>query len=226
MENKIIHDLLQMQDLKYRDFNLGIIGKTRYELIGIRIPLLRKYAKTLLNDDTEPEFTRTYYEEVLLEGLIIASRKCSFKEKVKMIDEFLVYIDNWGICDSFVSSLKFLKKEKDNYYPYIRKYLKSKKEYVQRYALVCLLDYYIDDDYYDDLCEILKSTIYRDYYDKMAGAWLLSYMFMKYYDRTVAFVQTNKLDEFIYKKGIQKALDSYRLNKIQKDNLRKIKTLL
>ncbi len=219
MISQIHSDLISMQDKKYRDFNISILGETSYDVIGIRIPQLRAYAKELLKKDNVV-FKDKYYEEVLVHGFYIAGKRCDFKTKIKMIEEYLPLIDSWGLCDSFVSSLKDIKKNKEYYYKYVLKYLKSNKEFYQRYGLVVLLNYYINDNYLNDLYKIIKTQKYKAYYSKMAGAWLLSYLFMFYFDETVKFVINNNIDEFVYKKGIQKAKDSYRLSKKQKDILR------
>jgi len=209
-----------MQDIKYRDFNARIIGETSYPMIGVRLPELRNYCKELLKQEKAPVFKDKYYEEVLLHGMYIGALKCSFEEKVKMIDSFLPLIDNWGICDSFVSSLKDIKKHKDIYYKQVRKYLNSNKEYYQRFGLVVLLDYYMDEKYLSDLFEIIRKEKYNGYYSKMAGAWLLSYLFINYFDQTFDFISNNKIDEFVLKKGIQKTLDSHRVAKNEKERIK------
>lgn len=211
-----------MQDLKYRDFHQNILGQTRYELIGIRVPLLRDYARKLIKEKEELIFEEKYYEEVLIEGFCIAYAKDPFEDKIDIIENFLPKIDNWAICDSFVSSLKQIRKNKELYYPYVQKYLESNEEFIQRYALVVLLNYYIDDEYLQDLFRIIKDQPYCGYYVKMAGAWLLSYLFMFYYEETLQFVQNEMIDEEVRKKGIRKALDSYRLSTEQKDQLRRL----
>ena len=129
-------------------------------------------------------------------------------------------IDNWGICDSFVSSLKDIKKHKDIYYKQVRKYLNSNKEYYQRFGLVVLLDYYMDEKYLSDLFEIIRKEKFNGYYSKMAGAWLLSYLFINYFDQTLDFISNNKIDEFVLKKGIQKTLDSHRVAKNEKERIK------
>ena len=219
MISQIHQRLLSMQDKKYRDFNMAIIKETSYPVIGIRIPELRKLTKELLKQD-DVVFKDKYYEEVLVHGLYIAGYKCDFKQKIKMIEQFLPLIDNWGICDSFVTSIKDIRKNKELYYPYVLKYLKSRKQFYQRYSFVVLLAYYIEDEYLDDLYRIIKQQKYNGYYSKMAGAWLLSYLFMKYFDKTLSFIKDNTIDDFVLKKGIQKAKDSYRLTNKQKNILR------
>ena len=224
MLSKIQRDLLKMQDRKYRDFHMKLVKDTQYEIIGIQLPRLRKYAKDLPKREDRPMFMDKYYEEVMVEGLYLAGIKEDFNEKIRHIDRFIKKIDNWGICDSFTSSLKVIRKNREVYYPYIQKYLRSDKEFIQRYALVCLLNHYLVPDYYDEIYRIIKTVRYHGYYSKMAGAWLLSYMFMKNYDETIEFITQNKIDSFVYNMGIQKSLDSYRLDKKQKDELREIKT--
>ena len=219
MVSQIHSRLLEMKDDKYRQFHIKIVTDTKYPIIGIRIPNIKAYAKQLLKENSIPKFKNKYYEEVLLHGLYIGGFKCDFDQKIKMIDEYLPYIDSWGICDSFVASIKDIKKNKDKYYQYVLNYLKSDKEYIQRYALVVLLNYYIDDNYLKDLYKIIKKQKYNGYYSKMAGAWLLSYLFIHYFEETVDFVSNNIIDEFVLKKGIQKTKDSYRISKKQKDIL-------
>ena len=224
MISEIHQRLLSMKDEKYRQFHIRLIPETKYEIIGIRIPNIRKYAKELISKKEDIKFGNKYYEEVLLHGIYIAGYKCSFDRKIKLIDEYIPRIDNWAICDSFVSSIKDIKKHLDDYYPYVVKYLKSDKDFIQRYALVVLLNYYINDKYKNDLYKIIHKQKYKAYYSKMAGAWLLSYMFMNYFEDTLSFISNNSIDEFVYKKGIQKALDSYRLDKKQKSILRNLNT--
>ncbi|MBR4470240.1 MAG: DNA alkylation repair protein [Erysipelotrichaceae bacterium] len=222
MVSKIQQQLLSMKDEEYRDFHLRIVGDTKYEIIGIRLPKIRQLTKQLLKEKQDIVFEDHYYEEVLLHGLFIAGYKCPFDEKITMIERYLPLIDNWAICDSFVSSLKEIRKHSDEYYPFILKYLDSEEEFIQRYALVVLLNHYINDSYLNELYRIIREEKYNGYYSLMAGAWLLSYLFMFYFDETLIFVKENTLDDFIMKKGIRKALDSYRLNLKQKEILRSL----
>lgn len=223
MISEIHSTLLALKDDKYRDFQLKLIS-SKYPIIGVRLPDIKAYAKKLLKEEKRPVFKDKYYEEVLLHGLYIARYKCPFDEKIQMIEDYLPLIDNWGICDSFVCAIKDINKHKDEYYKYVKKYLKSDEEFIQRYGLVVLLDYYIEDKYIEDLYRIIKKQKYKGYYSKMAGAWLLSYLFMFYFEDTVDYVSNNRIDDFVYKKGIQKALDSYRLTDKQKKLLRTLKS--
>ena len=61
------------------------------------------------------------------------------------------------------------------------------------------------------------------YYYLMAKAWLLSYMFIDYFEETSEFVRNNKLDEFTFRKGITKAIESFRISESQKEFLRELR---
>lgn len=223
MISKIHQHLLSLEDVRYREFNSKIITQKDYPMIGVRLPEIKKYAKQLMKENTLPEFEDKYYEEVLLHGFCIGRYKCAFSEKIKLIEDFLPLINDWSICDSFVSSLKDIAKHKDEYLPYVKKYLKDEKEFYQRYGFVVLLNYYKEEKYLKEIFRFIRSEKYNGYYSKMASAWLLSYMFMFYYDETMEFVKGNKIDEFVLLKGIQKAIDSYRLSDEKKDELRKLR---
>ena len=226
MISKIHQHLLSLQDGKYRDFNSKIILQKDYPMIGIRLPELRNYAKELMKENTIPKFQDEYYEEILLHGMCIGRYRCPFPEKIALIEEFLPLINDWGICDSFVPSLKDINKHRDEYLLYIRKYLKTDKEFYQRYGFVVLLDYYKEEKYLKEIFKHIKATKYNGYYSKMGAAWLLSYMFMFFYDETMSFVSENRIDESVLLKGIQKAIDSYRISDLQKDELRKLRNAL
>lgn len=223
MISKIHQHLLSLQDLKYHEFNSKIILQRDYPMIGIRLPEIKKYAKQLMKENAIPEFQDKYYEEVLLHGLCIGAYKCDFSEKITLIEQFLPLINDWSICDSFVPSLKDIVKHKDEYLKYIKKYLKTDEEFYQRFGFVVLLAYYKDEKYLKEIFRSIKVTKYNGYYAKMASAWLVSYMFMFFFDETANFVKENKIDEFVLYKGIQKAIDSYRVSAEHKDELRKLR---
>jgi len=105
----------------------------------------------------------------------------------------------------------------------IKGYLKSKQEYEVRFAIVMLLDYYINDQYIDQVLQILNNIKLDKYYVQMANAWTISICLIKYYNKTLEFLKTTKIDDFTYNKGIQKAIESYRITKEQKDYLKTLK---
>jgi 3-methyladenine DNA glycosylase AlkD len=106
----------------------------------------------------------------------------------------------------------------------LKEYLNSQNEFDVRFALVMLLNYFLIDEYIDEIFKIINNVTLDKYYVKMANAWLISYCAIKYYDKTYKFLKDNlKIDKWTYNKGIQKSVESYRITKEQKKALRKLK---
>ena len=221
MITKVQEHLLSLKDEKYLAFHSKLCTTSNRPMIGIRVPLIRAYAKQLLKEGAVT-FKNEYYEEVLLQGFYIARLDSPYEEKVLLVEEFLPLIDNWAICDSFVSSLKFIKSNRKVYYRQIKKYLGAENEYVKRFALVVLLNHYMVAEYIDDILEIIKNTQYCGYYSMMAGSWLLSYCFIFYFTKTLDYIKNNDLNMFIKKTGIRKALESRRISDSNKEALRRL----
>lgn len=225
MENKIRQDLFAMQDLKYKEFH-GSLCPDMDNIIGVRIPKLREYAKELYKSNKleDIKIGDKYYEELVIQGMLIGFQtKAPIEEVIKQVKEFVPKINSWAVCDTFCAGLKITKKYQTEMFKVIKEYLKSKQEYEVRFAIVMLLDYYINDQYIAQVLQILNNISLDKYYVQMANAWAVSICLIKYYNKTLEFLKTTKIDDFTYNKGIQKTIESYRITKEQKDYLRTLK---
>lgn len=225
MENKIRQDLFEMQDLKYKEFHSSLCPNLDY-IIGVKVPKLREYAKELYKNNNleDIKIEDKYYEELVIQGMLIGFQiKAPIEEVIKQIKEFIPKINSWAVCDVFCSGLKITKKYPYEMFKLIKQYLKSKQEYEVRFAIVMLLNYYINDKYIDEVLKILDNIKSDKYYVQMANAWAISICLIKYYNKALEFLKTTKIDDFTYNKGIQKAIESYRITNEQKDFLRTLK---
>lgn len=215
-------------DKNYKLFHERIC-QTKYEIIGIKIPILRMISKLLLKDYNTYEILNSlnenYYEYVMLQGLIIANAKVNFEEKLDLINKFIPKIDNWAICDIFCGELKFIKNNEEKFFKYILSYLESDKEYYKRFSIVILLNYYINDEYIDFVLNKMLEIKSDYYYVKMAISWCLSICLIKYFDKTIEFMNTNKnnFDKWTYNKALQKGIESFRISKENKKTLQNMK---
>lgn len=216
----------------YIDDNYKIFHKklcsTKYEILGIKIPILRKLTKELLKEYDYLELlniNNDYYEYVMLKGLVIGNIKLNYEERINLITEFLPLIDNWAICDIFISELKFIKKNEQNFLGFIKPLFKSNNEYNKRFAIVVLLNYYINDTYIDYVLDTMLNINDERYFVKMAISWCLSICLIKYFDKTIKFLNDNKegFDKWTYNKALQKGIESLRISKENKEILKKMK---
>lgn len=225
--------LLELSDEKYREFHSGLVpGKDN--ILGVRIPKLRAFAKEICREDRRHWLSlnketlrdkEVLYEEILLYGLVIAGgRDTSFEELLENIREFVPYIDNWAVCDTFCASLKQTKKHKKEMWEFLQPYLKGDGEYFIRFGVVMLLDYYVEEEYLQRLFSVFDSIHHEGYYVKMAVAWALSVCYVKFPKETMEYLADNRaLDDFTYNKAIQKTCESYRVEPAQKEKLKKMK---
>ncbi len=228
MNKEIIKEKLHsLSDNKYKEFHGGLCPGTN-NIIGVRVPILRAYAKELAKQyeikELLEEIDDEFYEEIMLKGMLIGLSKESFEVVKGYIQNFVPKIDNWAVCDVFCGGLKMTKKYKAEMWEFIQKYLDSDAEFDIRFGVVIILSYYIEDDYIEQDFKVFNSVKSQDYYVKMAVAWAISVCLIKFYDETMVYLRdTAELDKFTYNKAIQKAIESYRINDEQKQCLRKMK---
>jgi len=111
----IRRELESIADEKYRVFSSKLIPNID-NVLGVRLPELRKIAKRLAKDNYQEYLAATeliYFEEIMLQGIIIGYLNVEWEDKVKHIIGFIPKIDNWSVCDSFCTGLKFDEKNKN-----------------------------------------------------------------------------------------------------------------
>lgn len=237
MKQKIKQELKQLADEKYKEFHKGLCPGTE-NILGIRVPVLRDYAKKLSKECEIRELLNCidneYYEEIMLQGMLIGLEKDKDKDKdknkdiqtiLKDIEEFVPKIDNWAVCDVFCAGLKITKKHEKEMWDFLQKYVTSDKEFEIRFGVVMILDYYITEAYLDKNFAIFDHIKSDKYYVQMAVAWAISICLIKFYDRTIEYLKQAKIDKFTYNKALQKAIESYRISDEQKAELRKMKKM-
>lgn len=217
--------LYKLSDEKYKKFQSTLCPNVD-NIIGVRIPKLREIAKEIAKENPI-EFLEKYncelYEEKMIYGLVIGYMKAELEERLKYIDKFVPMIDNWGICDSCCATFKFTKKNLEEMFDYLQKYINSQDEFAVRFAVIMLMDYYITDEYIDKVFKIYDNINLDKYYVKMAIAWAISVAFAKYEEKTRKFLKNNSLDKFTFNKALQKIIESNVVSKETKDEMRRMK---
>ena len=144
MVKEIQKYILSQADQKFRAFTLPLIPNVdKKTFIGVRLPVLKKYAKEL-DSKTKEEFLNSlphqYHEENLLHAFILSNIK-DYQEFLIKVDAFLPYVSNWSVCDTICN--KHLNKYKKELIKEIYKWLKSQELYRVRYAVQCLMNYFL-----------------------------------------------------------------------------------
>lgn len=225
MNEEIEKKIFELADDLYKEFHSGLCPNTN-NIVGVRVPVLRDYAKELSKGNFRNYLDNAkddYYEETMLQGMIIGLSKMELEERLNYIKKFVPKIDNWAVCDVFCAGLKFVNRNKEIVWEFLKSYKNSIKEFELRFFIVMLLDFYITDEYINEVINILDNIKHEGYYVKMAIAWTISVAYIKYPKITMKYLINNTLDNFTYNKALQKIIESYRVRNEDKEIIRSMK---
>ena len=218
-------ELEKNTDPDYREFHKSLVpGMGNF--LGVRVPQLRRISKKATREvywsftkQAEPEI----YEELMIRGMMIGYARLSREERCRELEAFVPYINNWAICDCCCATYKFMEKDQEEWFAFLELYADSVQEYEIRFALVSILDFFINEEYIDRVLEILGKVHHEGYYVKMAAAWAVSVCYVKFPEKTEVFLRKNLLDDFTHNKAIQKIRESYRVSKEDKERLKELR---
>ncbi len=224
IETVVRNRLFELQDLRYRDFHSSLMPTVNKEnVIGVRVPELRKLAKELFRNGTGQKFIKIlphkYYEEYNIHAFIVEQIKdfdlCLFET-----ERFLPFIDNWATCDMF--SPKVFSKHTDLIFDKSLEWIKSDRIYTIRYGIGMLMRYFLDDNFNEGVLKTVAGIKSEEYYVNMMIAWFFATSLSKQYESTIEYFLNGKLDVWVHNKAIQKTFES---NRIDSETKKYVKTL-
>lgn len=214
--------LFELQDIKYRDFHSRLMPDTDKEtIIGIRVPVLRKYAKSIAGTELSEKFIKElphhYYEENNLHMMLITRIK-DYDRCISEIERFLPYIDNWATCD--FPAPKCFENHKEDLLPVIKRWIASSETYTIRYGIGMLMRLYLDADFDPEYVRIVAEVKSDEYYVNMMIAWYMATALVKQWDVVIPYIEEHHMSDWVHRKTIQKAVESYRITDEQKKYLK------
>ena len=218
--------LLQEKDEAYREFQVKLVPNISPDIvIGVRTPQMRRIAKEVFADKEEREafladLPHKYYEENLVHFFVIAAYK-DFDTCVEAVETFLPYVDCWPVSDQATPGV--FKKNHEKLLPYIRKWIASDHVYTARFGIRMLMNEFLGKDFRPEYPELVANKTGEDYYLKMMVAWYFATALAKNYEETVPYIEQHKLDEWVHKKAIQKAVESFRVTEEHKEYLKQFR---
>lgn len=223
--NEIRKELFKNQDIKYRDFQSKLLPTLNAEdIIGVRTPILRAFAKKLYRENGYSEFLNDlphkYFDENQLHAFLISEIK-DIDLCIKECSRFLPFVDNWATCDQM--SPKIFKKHKDRLLAQTKIWLSSEKTYTVRFAVGMLMQYFLDEDFDLEYPKTVSKIRSEEYYVNMMIAWYFATALAKQYESILPFLENQSLDKQTHNKAIGKALESYRISDEQKSYLRTLR---
>lgn len=214
--------MFELQDLKYRDFHSRLMpGVDKDKIIGIRTPVLKKFAKEYMKEPGWKQFLRElphkYYEEDNLHMILIGSIK-DYDTCMAELKNMLPYIDNWATCD--FPTPRIFEDHKEDVLKEIDSFLASNYTYTVRYGIGLLMRLFLDDDFRPEYPEKVAAVHSDEYYINMMIAWYFATALAKQWEAVVPYIEEHRLDDWVHRKTIQKAVESYRITDEQKAYLK------
>lgn len=214
-----------MGEKEYADFEARLAPTiSRESVLGIRVPDIRQYEKTIENTQECKEFVHAlphrFHDENMLHAVIL-SRMKDYEECIEALDAFLPYVDNWAVCDTLKPNV--LKKRREETLVHIKRWIGSGETYTCRFGTDMLMTYFLDDYFEPDYLKLPAAVISDEYYVNMMTAWYFATALAKQWDATIPFITENRLPLWVHNKTIQKAVESYRITPQQKDYLRTLR---
>lgn len=221
----VTDELKKLANNNLKNFNEKLIPNT-YPILGVKIPDLRNLAKQLAKEDYL-QFIKNnkckYFEEVMIEGLVIGYAKCDIFVRLELLKNFVPKITDWALCDCSVSTYKFTKNNMELMWDFILPYYNSQNEFDIRFAVIMMLDHFVTDNYIDKVLNEISKFNSDKYYARMGVAWLISVCFVKFRDKTFNFLNNCNLDAFTFNKTISKCCESFRVTQTDKQLLKTLK---
>lgn len=224
-EEFILERLFALQDKEYQVFQSKLVPTIPPEtIIGVRTPILRKLAKELAGTSQAAKFLHSlphkYYEENNLHAFLV-EKIGNYNTAIEETKRFLPYIDNWATCDCFCP--KIFAKHREEMLMVIRKWLASDQLYTVRYAIGMLMRYYLDKKFQPEYLAWVAGIHSEEYYLNMMRAWYFATALAKQPDAALPWIMERRLDVWTHNKTIQKAVESYRIPKEMKQQLRELR---
>ncbi len=217
--------LMALRDAKYADFQRRLTpGVAAESFLGVRVPALRKLAKELERDGLREAFLdelpHRYYDENILHSVFLSTEK-DYTHTLARIEAFLPWVNNWAVCDTLRPRV-FAAHHRE-LLPVIFRWMQSKETYTVRFGILCLMNEFLGEDFDPAQAEAVAKLESGEYYVRMMAAWYFATALAKQWDAVIPFLDERRLHDWVHRKTIQKAIESYRITEEQKIWLRSLR---
>lgn len=240
--------LFKNADSKYRDFSAKLNPTIpKDEIIGVRMPALRKIANNLWKEENEKclalmqSLPHNYYEESIMHGMFIGKLK-DFDRTCEALDLYIPTIRSWSESDPLTPNV--FKKHPDQLIKsgYIEKWLSDTHVYVKRFGMILLMNCCLGDSVFEERFpemvidseeDYLSGNFEKpykapkeksdDYYLRMMTAWYFATAIAYQKDKILPYYEKKRLEPWTHRKSIQKCMESYRVDDELCEYLRTLK---
>ena len=225
MQDLITEKLFTLGDEKYRRFQSALMPDIDPgNVIGVRTPVLRRFAETLRGKTAADDFLfslpHKYYEENNLHALLIMQND-DFDSCIAQTDRFLPFVDNWATCDMLRP--KCFKKNKEMLLRKIDMWLASEYTFTVRFGIEMLMVHFLNDSFTEEIPEKVSRIRSSEYYVNTMQAWFFAEALAKQYESVIGFIEEKRLPAPVHNMTVRKAVESRRIPYERKIYLKSLK---
>ena len=85
------------------------------------------------------------------------------------------------------------------------------------------MNLYLEEDFRPEYLKLAADIRSEEYYVNMMIAWYFATALAKQWEETIPYLEERRLSEWVHRKTIQKAVESYRITKEKKEYLRSLR---
>ena len=231
MHDRVIAQLanLAQGNETYAAFNQRIVN-TKMQVIGVRVPDLRRLARELAPDMSAADISELLtaqnesFDYVLLCGLLITHARLDNQTAVNLTKQYLPHVDSWAHIDIFVEKKRRFAGEA--WWDFALECLQSEAEFTVRYGVIALMTNFLDESHIDQVFAALREIKHDGYYVKMALAWLYATAAVRFFELTLAELENEHIDAWTRNKAYQKMRESRRFTPEEQEIILKYKQVI
>lgn len=219
--------LLALRDGKYAAFTARLIPNIDpSRVIGVRAPQIAQLARELRGSTEAEAFTSAlphrYLEENGLHAALVNQIK-DYDAALAAVERLLPYVDNWATCDSLSPAVFGKAAYAENLHGKAVGWMASEHEYTCRFGIGMLMRHFLDGAFRPDDLGRVAAIDREEYYVRMMQAWYFATALAKQWDVAEPYMHPGRMGEWVRRKAIQKACESFRVSDGHKAALRSMK---
>ncbi|MBR2063843.1 MAG: DNA alkylation repair protein [Bacteroidales bacterium] len=136
--------------------------------------IIRGFEKEAADEAAGTYGSRLTYEETVVWGLMINAMKVTWEQRAEMLRKYVPVLDNWAVCDTFCCNAKWVtevpqchegaktkgKCTRVALWNFLQPYWRSKREFEVRFAIVMSMIYFLDAEWFPEVCRMLDGLDY------------------------------------------------------------------
>ena len=199
------------------------IINTALPVLAIPSPQLKEIAKGIAKGDFLSFLDLMPHEvfEATMIDTYLINRLKDFQVQKQYIEKLSLRIDNRATVDSLKFCVKGNEKERITY---AEELIHSELPFQRRIGIRILFSFVKEATYLETILQFIESLEgEKEYYVNMASAWLLCELLIFHEQRIWDFLQRGRVNDFVMKKTISKARESFRISEVLKEKLKSLK---